>query len=144
MCNFFPSLQQILKVYYTCFGMGWVVFGWELLEENGVTPFIFFRCLVSNEREAERLLESRYGNILQIFGRPRAPPKRSDTNTLPDASALLPYTLIWLYNQTKNEAAPLYSCFQPNKKIKRLCSVCQINTHNRTIAFLETEMEPLH
>jgi hypothetical protein len=34
----------------------------------------------------------------------------------PDTSALLPSTLIWLSNQTKNGAAPLYCTLQPNKK----------------------------
>jgi hypothetical protein len=42
-----------------------------------------------------------------------APQKRSDASTL---LSLLPSILIWLSNQTKNGASPLYSTLQPNKK----------------------------
>nr|ACR34568.1 unknown [Zea mays] len=48
-----------------------------------------------------------------------APQKRLDVSALSDASAILPLLLsilIWVSNQTKNEATPLYSTLQRNKK----------------------------
>jgi hypothetical protein len=42
-----------------------------------------------------------------------APPKQLDVRAL---FPLLPSILVWLFNQTMNGTAPLYSTLQPNKK----------------------------
>lgn len=82
-----------------------------------MTPFIFFRCLVSNEREAERLLEyvSIWKYTPNIWEAPRST-KTIEHEHSPGRERSPPlHTHIWLYNQTKSGAAPLYSYLEPNK-----------------------------
>jgi hypothetical protein len=89
--------------------------------------------------------EAKENRVVLFLLNASAPQKQPEVSALSDASALLPLlpsTLIWLSNQTENGTAPLYSTLQPNKKIERLCYVCQ--TRNRTILFSKTRMEPFH
>jgi hypothetical protein len=83
-------------------------------EENWVTPFRFYRCLVSNGREARWLLSLYMTNICNA-----STPPNNQMRALSRMWALfllLSSTLIWLSNQTMNGIHPLYSILQPNKK----------------------------
>ena len=69
----------------------WVieVFG-RGIEKNGAAPFLFSRCLVpikEKRSDSERLHMKNSWNV-------HTSSKRSDARALPDASALLPSTLI--------------------------------------------------
>jgi hypothetical protein len=100
-------------------------------EENWVTPFRFYRCLVSNGREARWLLSLYITNICNASTPPNNQMRALSwmwalflllPSTLIWLSKmwalflLLPSTLIWLSNQTMNGIHPLYSILQPNKK----------------------------
>jgi hypothetical protein len=68
-----------------------------------------------------------------------APQKRSDVSTL---ISLLSFTLIWLFNQTMNGAAPLYFILQPNKKWSGFVLI--VKHKIKMTPFSKTGMEPIH